>query len=213
MEPGLKDDDQQLLQRLQHIKKLYCQTVQLAPAPSPDGGPHAVGVTAKAPLDAALLEAQFGIFVADAYEVARSMRLPAIQPLPPDANEEVEAEGDAPPALVEDEEAEEERQLLRTTRFWRELSRSPATADAISEWIKLGQLVLVQVHGSCEDERVFSAMAYLKNKHRNRLQEAHLNVAARFFHQPWFTLATFPVDDALESWHAGAPVRGRYSRG
>ena len=125
-------------------------------------------------MDAALLEAQFGIFFADAYEVARSMRLPAIQPLPPDANEEVEAEGDAPPALVEDEEAEEERQLLRTTRFWRELSRSPATADAISEWIKLGQLVLVQVHGSCEDERVFSAMAYLKNKHRNRLQEAHL---------------------------------------
>ena len=99
---------------------------------------------------------------------------------------------------------------MQTTLFWRELSRSPGTADAISEWIKLGQLILVQVHGSCEDERVISAMAYLKDKQRNRLGEVHLNVAARLFHQPWFTLATFPVDDALELWHASAGRRGRY---
>ena len=74
----------------------------------------------------------------------------------------------------------------------------------------MGQLILVQVHGSCEDERVFSAMAYLKDKQRNRLGEAQLNVAAWLFHQPWFTLATFPVDDALEIWHASAGRRGRY---
>ena len=35
---------------------------------------------------------------------------------------------------------------------------------AISEWTKPAQLVLVQVHGSCEDERMFSAMSYLQKK-------------------------------------------------
>ena len=64
-----------------------------------------------------------------------------------------------------------------------------------------------------EDERMFSAMSYLKNKHCNKLDEPHLNVCARFFHQQWFSLSTFPVDNALEFWHAGAPKRGRYSRG
>ena len=72
---------------------------------------------------------------------------------------EVEGEEDPPP-LVEAEGEEEVVSLpLRTTLSWRELSPSPGTADATSEWIKLGQLILVQVHGSCEDERVFSAMS------------------------------------------------------
>ena len=62
-------------------------------------------------------------------------------------------------------------------------------------------------------ERMFSAMSYLKNKYRNRLDEPHLNVVARFFHQKWFTFRTFPYSTALEIWHAGAPIRGRYGRG
>ncbi len=49
---------------------------------------------------------------------------------------------------------------LRTTAFWRLLDSSPGQADAISEWIKLA-LVLLQVHDSCEDERMFSAMHVL----------------------------------------------------
>ena len=153
-------------------------------------------VTARAPLSMAKLAGQYSVFFCHATLVARSMQQPKKR-LAEDAV--LEAGG------------EEEVVSLpsRTTLFLRELSRSPGTADAISEWIKLGQLILVQVHGSCEDERVFSAMAYLKDKQRNRQGEAHLNVTARLFHQPWFTLATFPVDDALEIWHASAGRRGR----
>ena len=33
------------------------------------------------------------------------------------------------------------------------------------------QLVLVQVHGSCEDERMFYVMSYLKNKYRHKLDD------------------------------------------
>ena len=64
------------------------------------------------------------------------------------------------------------------------------TADAISEWIKLGQLVLVQVHGSCEDERVFSAMAYLKNKHCHCVAADHEPVRLR---------TIVPID--VDYWH------------
>ena len=57
---------------------------------------------------------------------------------------------------------------------------------------------------------MFSAMAYLMSKYRNRLQECHLNVTAHLFGQDQFTYHTFPYDEALALWHAGAPKRGRY---
>ena len=99
---------------------------------------------------------------------------------------------------------------LNTTKFWRALSQSPGVRDAISEWLRVGLLALVQVHGSIEDERMFSAMTYLMSKYRNRLKELHLNVAAHLFGQDQFAYKTFPYDEALTLWHAGAPKRGRY---
>jgi hypothetical protein len=90
---------------------------------------------------------------------------------PPQQAEEPSTSGRAPPRPI------------CTTQFWRGMSGSPATRAAISEWLELGQLGLVQVHGSMEDERMFSAMAYLKNKYRTRLKELHLNVAAHLFNQ------------------------------
>ena len=66
--------------------------------------------------------------------------------------------------------------------------------------------------GSVEEERTFSAMAYLKNKHRNRLKTRHLNVAARLFKLPRSALRTFNFERALELWAAGAPKRGRYGQ-
>ena len=98
-------------------------------------------------------------------------------------SQDVEVDADAPFSFEEDDNTV--LAPLRTTEFWRSLSSSPGQADAISEWTKLAQLVLVQVHGSCEDERMFSAMSYLKNKYRNKLDEPHLNLVARFFHQQW----------------------------
>ena len=49
----------------------------------------------------------------------------------------IEAEGEEePPPLIEAEGEEEVVSLpLRTTLFWRELSRSPGTADAISDQV------------------------------------------------------------------------------
>ena len=49
----------------------------------------------------------------------------------------------------------------------RDMSQSPGCRDAIFQWLKLALLALVQVHGSIENERIFSAMTYLVCKYRN----------------------------------------------
>ncbi|KAJ9505222.1 hypothetical protein QJQ45_030179 [Haematococcus lacustris] len=65
-----------------------------------------------------------------------------------------------------------------TTKLWRYLAGQPITKADILEYIKLAELALVMTPGSVEEERMFSAMAYLKDDTRNRLQECHLNVLA-----------------------------------
>ena len=55
---------------------------------------------------------------------------------------------------------------------------------------------------------MFSAMSYLKNKYRNKLDEPHLNLMARFFDQQWCNHKSFPYNASLDIWRAGTPERG-----
>ncbi|KAJ9511357.1 hypothetical protein QJQ45_029760 [Haematococcus lacustris] len=68
------------------------------------------------------------------------------------------------------------------SQLWQSLSKQPMTALEISEYGRLAELAMVMVPGSVEEERMFSAMAYLKDDTRNRLNEEHLNACARAFH-------------------------------
>ncbi|KAJ9533336.1 hypothetical protein QJQ45_026444 [Haematococcus lacustris] len=103
-----------------------------------------------------------------------------------------------------------ERLAIETTKLWRYLAGQPITKADILEYIKLAELALVMTPGSVEEERMFSAMAYLKDDTRNRLQECHLNVCARVFSSNQFTLDTFPDERAISKWLDNAAVRGRY---
>ncbi|KAJ9531362.1 hypothetical protein QJQ45_006811 [Haematococcus lacustris] len=87
-----------------------------------------------------------------------------------------------------------------TTKLWRYLAGQPITKADILEYIKLAELALVMTPGSVEEERMFSAMAYLKDDTRNRLQECHLNVCARVFSSNQFDLDTFPDERAISKW-------------
>ncbi|KAJ9510952.1 hypothetical protein QJQ45_012368 [Haematococcus lacustris] len=97
-----------------------------------------------------------------------------------------------------------------TTKLWRYLAGQPITKADILEYIKLAELALVMTPGSVEEERMFSAMAYLKDDTRNRLQECHLNVCARVFSSNQFDLDTFPDERDISKWLDNAAVRGRY---
>ena len=64
--------------------------------------------------------------------------------------------------------------------------------DNCSEWVCLGELALVIVPGSVEDERIFSAMNFLKSDLRNRLVNPHLTDALRIFSSHAYTHLPLP---------------------
>jgi hypothetical protein len=201
------EDDSHLVRRMEKLISLYCVDVIMTPTDRAQW-------TAKAPINEDKLRRQLGSFVAAANVQAGHLGPKPVVVLEEDMVIDAgDEDGDLEDAAGEKRKRPERPKVARTTRFWLALDGGGgAQADSISEWIKLAQLALVQVHGSIEDERMFSAMAYLKSKHRNRLQESHLNVAARFFNQTMFTMETFPYQDALDLWHAAAPTRGRYNK-
>ena len=79
-----------------------------------------------------------------------------------------------------------------------------------SEYLVLAELALVMVPGSVEDERLFSAMNFMKNDLRNKLKNPHLTAEVRLFFSRQFTVETFPYMEALKAWRAAAANRGRY---
>lgn len=69
--------------------------------------------------------------------------------------------------------------------------------------------VRIKVFGSVEDERVFSSVAFLKSKVRNRLVD-HLPLVVNIFGERHLTLANFPFDKCIADWEANKTKRGRY---
>ena len=57
------------------------------------------------------------------------------------------------------------------TRLWNTLSASQYLQEIISEYFKLANLCQTMIFGSVEDERMFSALPFLKSKLRNKLDK------------------------------------------
>ena len=106
--------------------------------------------------------------------------------------------------------SDEEDGLHKTTlcqQFWRHVEALPARSATMRQWILLAQLIFVMVPGSVEEERMFSAMKYLKNLWRNKLSAEHLTLCARAFRHPRVDLATFPYPVAIRLWLEGRKRR------
>jgi hypothetical protein len=89
--------------------------------------------------------------------------------------------------------------VSKVTQMWRLMSALPLFQLHCSEWSVLAEVVLVMVGVSVEDERVFSAMNFIKNALRNRLG-THLERCVRMKGQNEFKVATFPYDEVHASW-------------
>ena len=63
---------------------------------------------------------------------------------------------------------------------------------------------------SVEDERMFSAIKFLKNEKRNRLGEAHLAACARLHHSKC-DLKADGLMEVISTWNESATIRGRYT--
>jgi len=56
--------------------------------------------------------------------------------------------------------------------------------------------VLEFLMGFVEDDKIFSTLMVMKTRFRNRLCE-HFDLMVRMFAQPFYTVDTFPYDDAI----------------
>ena len=68
---------------------------------------------------------------------------------------------------------------------------------------------MIHVLGSVEDKRTFSALNFLKDRLRNRLDE-HLGVVVGMHAQSVYSLRNFPYDDCFKQWIL-ATERQRYA--
>ena len=105
---------------------------------------------------------------------------------------EEEREGTAIPGLI--------AEVGLATRFWRMLAAQQGFRDNCSEWVRLGELAVVIVPGSVEDERIFSAMNFLKSVNRSTPTSLmHSESLAA-------TPTRSPYHEALQVWNE---VKGR----
>jgi hypothetical protein len=84
---------------------------------------------------------------------------------------------------------QESGNIPKLTLFWRIFSKIHG-APRVSEWLKLARLAMCMVGGSVEDERAFSALAFVKNKQRNALN-VHLELCVCLKTQHFFQLEDF----------------------
>ena len=97
-------------------------------------------------------------------------------------------------------------------RFWRALMRVAAYRNLhVGEFAKLAEIMMCMVGTSVEDERLFSILAFVHNKLRNRL-DSNLEACVRAKAQQVYTPESFPYKDALKVWHEVSSRRTKPQR-
>eukprot|EP00955_Chlamydomonas_euryale_P049942 354416-Chlamydomonas_euryale.AAC.9 len=102
-------------------------------------------------------------------------------------------------ARAEEEVAHSQRMCIGcTTRLWHDMASNEAFVEACPTITRLPELALVMLPVYVEDERLFSALKFIRSSVHNRLKHPHLSVASRLFFSDAIGVVTFPYDRALE---------------
>jgi len=99
-----------------------------------------------------------------------------------------------------------------TAAFWESVNSCVDLNMKISEWMKLAHIGLVRVPGSVEEERLFSKLAYIRDKQRNRLEEEHSNVCLQLATQSFWEFQQFPFLVAEQWIHAKPHCSAAFSK-
>ncbi|KAH9296664.1 hypothetical protein KI387_044244 [Taxus chinensis] len=91
-------------------------------------------------------------------------------------------------------------------RLWRGIYQSSILQEDISEYLRLYELCQTMILGSVEDERVFSALSFIKSKLRNRLDK-NLESCMRCYVSR-YSIETFSFDRAIAHWNSLCERRG-----
>ena len=92
------------------------------------------------------------------------------------------------------------------TRLWTKLSGSQYLLQTMSEYFKLADLCQTMILGSVEDERMFSALTFLKSKLRNKLDK-NVETCLRLYVTK-YDIDNFPYGRALALWRSERERRG-----
>jgi hypothetical protein len=101
--------------------------------------------------------------------------------------------------VVEDDGAGVSKSCSLSANYMRVLLGSPTAGDRLRSFMPLLSIYMVIVGSSVEDERLFSAMNFVKSVVRNRLSD-NLEACIRVKVQTQFTRYNFPYMEALELW-------------
>jgi hypothetical protein len=92
---------------------------------------------------------------------------------------------------------EQPHTLNPVTKLWQKLGCNALLLSKLSEYMKLAHIAVTAMLGSCEDERTFSTLSFVKSKVRNRLQ-GNLDTSIWMFSQGWYSLESFPYNQAYD---------------
>jgi hypothetical protein len=73
--------------------------------------------------------------------------------------------------------------------------------------MKMAKLTMIQIMGFVKNEKTFSTLTFMKTRLWNPLCE-HLDMVVWMFAQPFYTIDTFPYDDAITTWTDEKTRRG-----
>jgi hypothetical protein len=94
-------------------------------------------------------------------------------------------------------------------KLWTILGESQYLQENMSEYFKLVDLCQTMILGSVEDERMFSALSFLKSKLRNKLDK-NMDTCLRLYVTK-YDITNFPFNRALALWRSDCERRGEYN--
>ena len=83
--------------------------------------------------------------------------------------------------------------------IWQSLSINALLFSKSFEFHELAEMVVVQIMGSVEDERVFSTLSFMKMKLRNKLTD-HVDLTVCMFCQNHWQLDNLMFGNAFIAW-------------
>jgi hypothetical protein len=73
--------------------------------------------------------------------------------------------------------------LNLVSRLWKKLTSNVLLCAHLSKFLKVVELVVVQIMGSVEDEKTFSTLTFMKTRLQNKFCE-HLDLVVHSLHNP-----------------------------
>jgi hypothetical protein len=89
--------------------------------------------------------------------------------------------------------------LSIVSRRWKKIFFNALLCVQLFEFIKVEESIMVQNIGFVQDEKNISILTFMKMRLQNQLCE-HLDLVVHMFAQLFYTIDTFPYNDAIIVW-------------